>query len=103
MFSLKVTNHSAKGVGPITPDMRFDDFSFTEPLAYNGSLPQPFDENGFPVKYLDDLYHDLVVPANSTKSISFFVANLLASEKTRKPTKISFMGTLRVFSIPLNP
>ena len=103
LFSLKVTNRTSKGVGPIIPDMRFDDFSFTEPLAYDGSLTNPFDESGFPSKYLSDPYHDLVVPANSTKSFSFFVANLLASERTRKPTKIGFMGTLRVFVFPLNP
>lgn len=103
LFSLRITNHSSKTIGPIEPDMRFDDFSFTEPLAYDESLSNPFDNNGFPLKYLTDRYHDLVVPANSSKVISYFAYDTLSEDKSKKPTRVSFMGTLRGFSITLKP
>lgn len=103
LFTLKVTNRGNKTIGPLMTEIRFDDFSSDTPLAYNGTMPQPFDENGFPLKYLQDDYHDLVVPGNTTKSFNYFVLNSFGSQQARKPTRISFIGTLRVLSISLNP
>ena len=102
-LTLKITNHTNRVIGPIDPDMHFDDFSSSILLPYDDTIPNPFDEYGFPTKILSDRYHDLVVPANGTKNISYFASNLTASEKARKPTRVGFMGTLRNISLPVNP
>jgi len=102
-LTLRITNRNNKAVGPIDPDMHFDDFSSSVLLPYDNTIPQPFDENGYPSKILSDRYHDLVVPANSTKIISYFIPNLTDSDKSRKPARVGFMGTLRTISLLVSP
>jgi len=102
-LTLKITNNTNKAIGPIDPDMHFDDFTSSVLLPYDTNLAQPFDEYGFPAKILVDSYHDLVVPPNSTKSISYFASNITAAEKFRKPARLGFVGTLRVFSLKVTP